>query len=298
MIYEEYEKIVVRARDPLLLNMIEGFPHNLSELPRVDSKESWINGSGIIGRLFLTYLVEQMFNIHRLPFCEEQFYKTADDYTAAKKFFACLSWEQIAKAMQDLLRLYLHTQELLKSGHLNSEFGSKKSDGKIKLKHGVSLNYAHVLIAHTLYASRHGYDTIQLPTWVLSSYACKKAYARDVEFSVWIPIEDILLSSLTVAFSGIPNCLRTSDKEFIVINRNSNGFIDVKVADICFNYFYQEQQLKDTIRDIGLYSETYFKNLYPKPSMLYNFSPTQLKEPAIIRKFKAIYNFFQQMKRV
>ena len=40
-----------------------------------------------------------------------------------------------------------------------------------------------------------------------------------------------------------------------------------------------------------------FKHLYPKPSMLYDFSPIQIKEPAVIRKFKAIYNFFQQMKK-
>lgn len=293
MIYEDAD--IIRTRNPVLLNMIEGFPHNLSYLPKVDSKECWINGSGITGRLYLTYLVKLMFNIQRQPFCEEKF-NTYINYNTAKEFFTHIDELIIDNSMQELKRLYLHTQKVLNSDRSAAYFKENKIGGMLKLKRGVGLNYAHAIIAHAMYAEKHGYDSIPVPTWILSGYAFSKAYVRDVEFSVYVPIEDILISSRTVSFSGTPDNLTTTDEEFIVINKNPSGIIDVKVDDIKFDYIYQEHKLKNLIDSIGLYSYQYFENTYPKPNILHEFYPTNIKEPIGVRFAKKIYDLIEKYK--
>lgn len=192
MIYEDGQ--IIRAREPVLLNVLEGISHSISHLPKVKQKECRINGSGIVGRLYLTYLAKSLFSIQRLPFCEEKFRMNLD-YEPAKKFFTNISELTITNSMEELKRLYRHTQKILNSDFFDNYFGEKKFGGKIKLKRGVGQNYAHAMIAHAMYAKRNGYDTIPIPTWILSGYAFSEAYTSDVEFSVTVPIEDILICS-------------------------------------------------------------------------------------------------------
>ncbi len=57
----------MRTSDPLLLSILEGFPHELPHLPPIAKDECWIINSRGIARCYLTYLVRLLFGLHRMP---------------------------------------------------------------------------------------------------------------------------------------------------------------------------------------------------------------------------------------
>ncbi len=259
----------LRARDPILLCMLEGFPHELSHLPHVAKDECWIINSRGIARCYLTYLVRLLFGLHRMPGFGERCFNPPLDRKIVD-FFEKLRPDDVERSLRDLYRLYKYTQKCLQSGKiLPKEYSSRHS---VRLTRGISADYALYVAILKKQALKQGKGYFEVQTDTISSYDfSEKTYTEGVVIKRDVPFEDVLLCDLTVALSGHKDDPCRSDTEWLVINRDPKGLLRLSVEEVIIedNYYGMliQEKVERLSKHLPLFEECRYVDLSDMPKV-------------------------------
>lgn len=200
-------------------SLAQFFYHVPSSQAECYSKISPLNGRGHAGiaRIYISYLIKQLFNIHRLPGFDDSIRACSRD--EIKQFFSSLDEAVVEKHSRELMRVYKHTVSTLKE--------AAQSD-KVIVRRGLSHDMALLVACAKLYATEHNQNCFTIFGNVFDFYAIAPAGGFDDGVSLVraVPIEDILLCHQTVnGFSQI-------DSDLLLINRSARGMITIELDQI------------------------------------------------------------------
>lgn len=211
-----------------------------------------------LGYPLLAFFTSRALGLYRLPFCPDRAYEfVPGGYDGEQQLRALLS--QLTPARVDSIcaeveALYAHTQDLLR------EAGFKK----VSLKRNVydasdgyfrnSVGYAELLFKLKAACELVGRDTLRFEMDVLNSYGDDGGYRHfPVAIRHDVPAEDILYCSNFIRsrehhYDGSPG-MAVEDGEWVVINRASDGVIDVPVSAVELNHNEWSDHWERRLRD-------------------------------------------------
>ena len=256
---------ILRAQDPLLLNALEGFPHELEHLPPIPRKEAWYRGSRGMGGIFLTVLARSLFCVQRYPgYGDRTLSPLSQSFLRVKEltegFFAKVKQSDIERSLYDLKRLYEHTQYVLQTytdriAHVGKvEFESNR----VRLFRGVKWEYAQKIVFLCEKAKEEGKNEFRIQTDTLAAYSTVSGYKNGgVIYEVEVPIKNILIWSETVALSGYEKDLHSPEEEWIVVNTHPKGELIIRVNDVKTNGYEAECLREDIKNNFPLWKKRY-----------------------------------------
>jgi len=220
-------------KEPLLRSAIEGGKHGLPHLPEFTLHDHWNSGTGGLAHLFLIFLVRLEFGLHRIPGFGDRMYSDYSLRSSALDFFAELTDEDLINSRQALREVYQHTQSFL----LSQTDNKRIHNGKAYLGRGVKHEYALKVKYANDRAISNNEDYISIKTDTLSpySYGCV-GYTDGLRFWRWISFENILMTNKNV------KCLY--EDEWLIINKDPRGLIDIETNDIKIEPGYEGHRLQ------------------------------------------------------
>jgi predicted GNAT family N-acyltransferase len=186
-----------------------------------------LNGGGhfrSISRAYLSYLIKRLFNLHRLPGCEEQINELDED--CIKRLLTHLSDKKTDDHLRELERLYKFTQQTLKS-----IFG----DFIPILRRGLKHEEAMIAACIARYSESEDLPDIKIHANTFDFYAFYPAGGFDHGVSIIreVPLQDILICHQTVqGFHYI-------DSDVFVINRDEKGILPLTIDNLNIDSVFQ-----------------------------------------------------------
>lgn len=183
-----------------------------------------INGDNYnysFSRIYLTYLIQRLFNIHRIPGYEEGVSFSDDEQL--RNVIENLKESEIENHLSELSRLYEHTQQ-----ELTTAVGGES----ISVYRGFNGTLADMVVLSRARAIERNETTAQVYGNIFNFYAVSHGGHTENDQSVAVsmiqevPIKDVLVCHQTV--NGFSN----TDQDIIVINRSPTGIIDIPLSAI------------------------------------------------------------------
>jgi hypothetical protein len=191
--------------------------------------ENSIVGSGYIdtnsfeARALLTYLIQKMFQIIRIPGFEEEYLN--DIHGILKDKLLNITEEELKYAIDELEKLYDFTQNKLLS--------ESNEDGDIFLIRALP-QFQEEYIINQL---SDGKDIIRVRTNIISSYTTSDSIykARSIFVKHYISSKDILMHHKYLFFPKDCRHISNLEEEVWVINKNIHGVMDIPFKDFHFD---------------------------------------------------------------
>lgn len=224
---------VIDIEDPLLRAILGVDPSQAFDGDIYPITDSGCNNT--FSRTYFTFLLRHHFGIERFPgFCEP--IASCTDSIDAQRI-AAITPSDIKGHLSELSTLYNHTQD-----QLRSVFKSPT----LRLYRGLQGYTAKLAIMAVERSVAAGRKTAPI---IANTYDCYTAwhhgytdYECAVSLSVEVPIEDIVFCPFTIAGLG------HIGKEFIVINRNHLGVIDLPLSCIAMSRFGKDPRYLDDFK--------------------------------------------------
>jgi len=205
---------------------------------------------GALARTYVSYLIQNIFNIHRYPCCHET--TRYSDSRKINEFFDDLEEKNYLEHLNELNRIYKHTQMQL-----------LKISNTVRVRRGVKEPFVSIIACAVKYAIENGIDEVEVPCNTFDFYALAPAcgFSDGVSFYRDIDIADILLCHQTV------NGFHETDSDVLVINRSPRGTTLLKIEDIEIDSYVSvsDEQYKlycDAIRSKRRTSTKAFEDFY------------------------------------
>lgn len=267
---------IIRAKEPLLLNALEGFAHGLPHLPPIPLCQAWYQGSRGFGGMYLTLVARKVFNIHRYPgFGERIMSPLSPNYFRIKDlsetFFSKLREKDFEMRCLELKRLYEHTQQVLESytDCIVKEFRIKIENRSVLLFRGLRQEYAQKIAFLREKAVRQHEDRFVIQTDTLSSYSSTPGYTDDAGILIkrMVPLKDVLIWSEAVALSAYKEDLHSPEEEWIVLNRHPRGELELKVEEVQVSGYDGDRLVNDMAKDYYIWEKRHEDNYVPFEKM-------------------------------
>lgn len=217
-------------QDPFLRSLI------LSKQPSVRGHQipAWPDEKGL-GAAFLTWFVRRALRLDRLPFCDDRLFTESFDAAVVVDLLDELSPNRVEAITREVAALYTHTQAHLKAKGLM----------EVQLRRGIKdrsryqpdllvrearLNGQAGQVAFKRAAAvALGQARVQFEMDTLNSWSDDTGYEQfAVQIHRRIPVEDVLYCTELL----LERSSNSESGEWVVINRNPAGIVDVAVEDI------------------------------------------------------------------
>ncbi|EJG0970251.1 TPA: hypothetical protein ACMDSS_004462 [Vibrio parahaemolyticus] len=225
----------------LLANCI-GYGHAAgAEKPGQIAGFSWSKHS--LGYVLLGYLAERALGFRRLPFCMDRIehWAISQQETQCSSFLDEFSEEKILEAVEELNKVYAHTQRKLKEANIDMICLTRqiqRSDASNRSK-----GYAESLMRIKDAAEIVGLDEVEFEMDTLNSYSSFGSYEHwaDVTIKHEVSAKDILYCEALIGRQGVTSFAESG--EWVAINRSPTGIVKLPVSAIS----YDKNRWYDTI---------------------------------------------------
>jgi hypothetical protein len=182
-------------------------------------------------RAYLTYLVQKLFSIQRYKNRPER------DFPTDEPFYSQLNDRHYEESLAELERIYKYTQSYIRSEYFSNRYSKYLTKtGYIKIARGVRNNGSEPYASNIVYlkdeAEQKGTPFVEVETDIVTFYAIRP-YGEELVFYVETPFEDILIYDKAVTLQDL--CTPYREGEFIVINRNPKGIVQIEIKDIKYD---------------------------------------------------------------
>lgn len=206
-------------QDPLLQGIFNCDGYNFKGIPIHP-----LTGDGFdysFSRIYITYLIQRLFQIVRLPGYEESV--SFNDDSQLHRALESITDREIESHLQELYRLYVHTQR---------ELAKALSEPTVKVYRGFKNDVSELITISVARANQLGEKTAKIYGNILDSFATyHKTQVLDgteseAQIFQTVPVENILLCHHTI--DGLNN----ARQNLFVINRSPTGLLDIPLSDI------------------------------------------------------------------
>jgi hypothetical protein len=277
---------IIHINDPLLRNAIDGTPHNLPHLPEIPYQECWNHGKCGIGHIYLTFITRIVFNLHRLPTFGERCFDSLHwrrNNGLVEKFFDSIAYEDIYRSVDELNKLYKHTQSEIFNGNVEGTQNFIHGD-MIELWRGLRDEYGASYVIAKEKASSDS-EIIPVDTDTIDSYGCGTCYSGCAIIKRYVPIKHVLLCNKTV--------FGLKENEWLILNPDERGILGAYAGDIHATMNdYDWVRLNVHINKHRRYYENKFRE-EKRLDLFDNRPPLQIEDSRLVKMARFISTFFK-----
>ncbi|MGO4317818.1 hypothetical protein [Agrobacterium sp. MCAB5] len=205
---------------------------------------TWTKG---MGYAFLTFFVQRALHVYRFPFFPDRVFEhspSKDKEKVIVEIVKTLTPQRIDAISDELLRLYEHTQSLLRDKSIHIVH-LKRMVREIRDHPTAGESYAQTIMRLKRAAQAAGKETIAFELDVINSWGDDGGYPHyPIMIQRIIPTADILYFSNMIASREVgtyADRFAVEPGEWVVLNRSPTGLVDFAVNDIVFDEtVYQE----------------------------------------------------------
>jgi len=204
------------------------------------SMGGWIDSKNILAKKLLTHCVKRALNIYRLPGHEERYDSTNiyNDYSQKiKELFSKFTKEELAKAYEEIKRIYNYTQMSLKRDN-------KNKNKTIKLRRFLSVFELSQVMDQIL----KNKPFIEYRTNIITSYSTDNnsyGYNSPIYLEREVKFEDILLHNEYVQYAEHSCDYIDPEREVWVLNKNIFGEVEYSLK----KFKYDEKNLYNIVKN-------------------------------------------------
>lgn len=206
-----------------------------------------------IGYAFLAFLVSRALNLYRLPFTPDRVYSQlpwGDEINKnLSKLLNSLTPERVEQICDEIRALYKHTQKMLTQAGLDEVVLTRRIyDSDVRSGLSYDQNYATQIVRRKAKAQHFEEKTIRFEMDTLNSFGDDGGYSHyPVTLEFRVPATDILYCANFIASrdnkSGdywIKHKYAVEPGEWVAINRNPNGIVEIPIEQIHINENYKD----------------------------------------------------------
>ncbi|MCR5942547.1 hypothetical protein FG152_17145 [Ochrobactrum sp. XJ1] len=205
---------------------------------------TWTKG---IGYAFLTFFVQRALNIHRFPFFADRILEQAPSSDKEKviiEIVKTLTPQRIEAISDELLRIYKHTQSLLRDKDI-AAVNLKRMVRELRDRPTAGESYAQTIMRLKRAAHETGRQTIRFEMDIINSWGDDGGYPHyPIMIQRTIPASDVLYFSNMIASreqGTHADRFAVEPGEWVVLNRSPTGIVEFSVGDIVFDETIYEE---------------------------------------------------------